>query len=151
MRLKSIKLAGFKSFVDPTTVQFGSLLPRVDVPGAREPEDIRDDWLEGQDKQLYRRWTGCTVFFLRGSAETEASDCQPLPEQRDLSSSDGALGSLDSLVTPMLDVLLGTSRRDKIEHPPPNKQSPVVDHAIAKAEYDMERQEQQLWISSWQP
>ena len=119
-------------------------LTRVDVPGAREPEDIRDDWLEGQDKQLYRRWTGCTVFFLRGSAETEASDCKPLPEQRNLSSSDGALDSLDSLVTPMLDVLLGTSRRDKIDTPPTNKQSPIVDHAIAKAEYDMERQEQQL-------
>lgn len=41
MRLKSIKLAGFKSFVDPTTVNFPSNMAAVVGPNGCGKNEIR--------------------------------------------------------------------------------------------------------------
>jgi hypothetical protein len=44
MRLSKIKLAGFKSFVDPTNITFPSSLVGVVGPNGLSLDDRRPDW-----------------------------------------------------------------------------------------------------------
>ena len=57
MRLKSIKLAGFKSFVDPTTVPFPTNLTAVVGPNGCGKSNIIDAvrWVMGELSQIPAR------------------------------------------------------------------------------------------------
>src|SRR5690554_3519821 len=69
MRLKSIKLAGFKSFVDPTTVHFPSNLCAVVGPNGCGKSNIIDAvrWVMGESSAKNLRGENMTDVIFNGS------------------------------------------------------------------------------------
>lgn len=70
MRLRSIKLAGFKSFVDPTTVPFPSNLTAVIGPNGCGKSNIIDAvrWVMGESSAKYLRGESMTDVIFNGSS-----------------------------------------------------------------------------------
>src|SRR5690606_3738520 len=69
MRLKCIKLAGFKSFVDPTTVHFPSNMAAVVGPNGCGKSNIIDAvrWVMGESSAKNLRGEAMTDVILNGS------------------------------------------------------------------------------------
>ena len=69
MRLKSIKLAGFKSFVDPTTVTFTSNMSAVVGPNGCGKSNIIDavKWVMGESSAKNLRGESMTDVIFNGS------------------------------------------------------------------------------------
>lgn len=75
MRLKSIKLAGFKSFVDPTTVSFPSNLCAVVGPNGCGKSNIIDAvrWVMGESSAKQLRGESGTDVIFNGSTARKAT------------------------------------------------------------------------------
>src|SRR5690606_21954606 len=69
MRLKCIKLAGFKSFVDPTTVHFPSNMAAVVGPNGCGKSNIIDAvrWVMGESSAKNLRGESMTDVIFNGS------------------------------------------------------------------------------------
>ena len=76
MRLKSIKLAGFKSFVDPTTVPFPSNMTAVVGPNGCGKSNIIDAvrWVMGESSAKYLRGESMTDVIFNGSSARKPGD-----------------------------------------------------------------------------
>lgn len=70
MRLKSIKLAGFKSFVDPTTVHFPTNLSAVVGPNGCGKSNVIDAirWVMGESSARHLRGEQLTDVIFNGSS-----------------------------------------------------------------------------------
>ena len=70
MHLKTIKLAGFKSFVDPTTIQLRSALTAVVGPNGCGKSNIVDAvrWVIGESSAKYLRAADMSEVIFSGSA-----------------------------------------------------------------------------------
>ncbi|WP_422413039.1 MULTISPECIES: chromosome segregation protein SMC [unclassified Endozoicomonas] len=75
MRLKSIKLAGFKSFVDPTTVHFPSNMCGVVGPNGCGKSNIIDAvrWVMGESSAKHLRGESMTDVIFKGSNSRKPS------------------------------------------------------------------------------
>lgn len=71
MRLKAIKLAGFKSFVDPTTVPFNTNMTGIVGPNGCGKSNTIDAvrWVMGESSAKYLRGDAMTDVIFNGSAE----------------------------------------------------------------------------------
>ncbi|MEN9464793.1 MAG: hypothetical protein RL217_974 [Pseudomonadota bacterium] len=71
MRLKAIKLAGFKSFVDPTTVPFATNMTGIVGPNGCGKSNTIDAvrWVMGESSAKYLRGDAMTDVIFNGSAE----------------------------------------------------------------------------------
>src|SRR6202789_3079978 len=70
MRLSKIKLAGFKSFVDPTTIQFMSNLTAVVGPNGCGKSNVIDAvrWVMGESSAKHLRGGALTDVIFSGSS-----------------------------------------------------------------------------------
>ena len=75
MRLSKIKLAGFKSFVDPTTITFPSNLVGVVGPNGCGKSNVIDAvrWVMGESSASRLRGASITDVIFNGS-----SSCKPI-------------------------------------------------------------------------
>ena len=73
MRLKAIKLAGFKSFVDPTTVPFATNMTAIVGPNGCGKSNTIDAvrWVMGESSAKYLRGDAMTDVIFNGSAERQ--------------------------------------------------------------------------------
>ena len=77
MRLKCIKLAGFKSFVDPTTVNFPSNMAAVVGPNGCGKSNIIDAvrWVMGESSAKNLRGESMTDVIFNGSTSRKPVIC----------------------------------------------------------------------------
>ena len=76
MRLKSIKLAGFKSFVDPTAVHFPSNMCAVVGPNGCGKSNIIDAvrWVMGESSAKHLRGESMTDVIFKGSSSRKPAN-----------------------------------------------------------------------------
>ena len=74
MKLKSVKLSGFKSFVDPTTVSFPSQLTSIVGPNGCGKSNIIDAvrWVLGESSAKNLRSIKMSEVVFNGSASRKA-------------------------------------------------------------------------------
>ena len=76
MRLSKIKLAGFKSFVDPTTITFPSCLVGVVGPNGCGKSNVIDAvrWVMGESSATRLRGDSITDVIFNGSSTRKSPD-----------------------------------------------------------------------------
>ncbi len=75
MQLKSIKLSGFKSFVDPTTIQIGGKLVGVVGPNGCGKSNIIDAvrWVLGESRASELRGESMRDVIFNGTVQRKPS------------------------------------------------------------------------------
>jgi chromosome segregation protein len=76
MRLKSIKLSGFKSFVDPTMIKFPSNMCAVVGPNGCGKSNVIDAvrWVMGESSAKYLRGESMTDVIFKGSKQRKPAN-----------------------------------------------------------------------------